>query len=581
MKKLFTVLLTITILLTTTIVTSTNIVSEAEAAKGQGVSTSKYGSQTKYEVCGDRLCSEIPGGRQAYEEQKSASSPTVTQKRMSGETCNCAGDCTCGADGVCTCTGEAGTCVCGPSCTCGADMYGAHGTCTCGQMPHGKHVGHGMETKSGTMTSDKDPGRGHDSHQLAVLLPPSNDLYKGMMTYSASENIQLVVLHGPLAAGEDKGQPTWTPDGETTFAMTLVDPKNNAGSWMFTGNALAVHTKNLTPFTVSYSVHYAKISNNFGMSGACYCPADCNCDEDGVCTCSGEPGACMCGPNCTCSADGTCQCSPGCSCDKDGNCTCPGNVEGMCMCGSNCNCGADGTCQCGMHGADGTCQCGMHGADGTCQCGMHGADGTCQCGMHGADGTCQCGMHGADGTCQCGMHGADGTCSCGHMSHGKSYGHSMKAVTGTMTSDKDPGRGHDSHQLALLLPPRDQEYSGLLTYSASENIQLVVLHGPLAAGEDKGQPTWTPDGETTFAMTLVDPKNNAGSWMFTGNALAVHTKNPTPFTVSYSIATMGGSDSMKDGTCQCLGNCTCDEDGMCNCIGVDGPCTCGPHCNCG
>ena len=115
MKKLFTVLLTITILLTTTIVTSSNLVSEVEAAKGQGVSTSKYGSQTKYEVCGDRLCSEIPGGRQAYEEQKSASSPTVTQKRMSGEICNCAGDCTCGADGVCTCTGEAGPCVCGLS----------------------------------------------------------------------------------------------------------------------------------------------------------------------------------------------------------------------------------------------------------------------------------------------------------------------------------------------------------------------------------------------------------------------------------------------------------------------------------
>ena len=69
--------------------------------------------------------------------------------------------------------------------------------------------------------------------------------------------------------------------------------------------------------------------------------------------------------------------------------------------------------------------------------------------------------------------------------------------------------------------------------------------------------------------------------MFTGNALAVHTKNPTPFTVSYSIVTMSGSDSMKDGTCQCLGDCTCNEDGICNCTGVDGPCMCDPHCNCG
>ena len=102
-----------------------DIIPDAEAIKAQGVSVSKYGSQTKNQVCGDRLCSEIPGGRHAYEEQDSEFSPTVTQKRMSGETCNCAGDCTCGIDGVCNCTGEGGPCVCGPSCTCGTSMYGS------------------------------------------------------------------------------------------------------------------------------------------------------------------------------------------------------------------------------------------------------------------------------------------------------------------------------------------------------------------------------------------------------------------------------------------------------------------------
>jgi len=69
--------------------------------------------------------------------------------------------------------------------------------------------------------------------------------------------------------------------------------------------------------------------------------------------------------------------------------------------------------------------------------------------------------------------------------------------------------------------------------------------------------------------------------MFTGNALAVHAMNSDPFTVSYSIATMDSSGTMKDGTCQCTGDCTCNEDGVCTCAGVDGPCMCGSHCNCG
>ena len=110
-----------------------------------------------------------------------------------------------------------------------------------------------------------------------------------------------------------------------------------------------------------------------------------------------------------------------------------------------------------------------------------------------------------------------------------------KTKTGTITSVQDPGVGHESHQLAIILPPSDKTYTGVLTYSASENIQLVALHGPLAPGEDKGQAIWTPDGKTKFALTFIDPANSAGSWIFTGNALAVHTKKTEPFTVSYSV----------------------------------------------
>ena len=114
--------------------------------------------------------------------------------------------------------------------------------------------------------------------------------------------------------------------------------------------------------------------------------------------------------------------------------------------------------------------------------------------------------------------------------------HVYKAITGTMQSKQDPGVGHEQHQLAMILPPSKVMYKGQLTYSASEPIQLVALHGPLGPGEDKGQPTWTPDGKTKYALTFIDPKTNMGTWDFTGNAIGIHTKNPTEFTVSYSVA---------------------------------------------
>jgi len=121
--------------------------------------------------------------------------------------------------------------------------------------------------KSGTMESMVDPGLGHEYHQLAIILPPSEDVYSGILTYSASEPIQLVSLHGPLAEGEDKGQAIWTPDGETKFALTFVDNKASMGSWKFSGNALAVHTMKTDPFTVSYSVAaMQKDSSETGIS---------------------------------------------------------------------------------------------------------------------------------------------------------------------------------------------------------------------------------------------------------------------------------------------------------------------------
>jgi len=237
---------------------------------------------------------------------------------------------------------------------------------------------HGL-TASATITSQDDPGMGHGDHEIAVILPPSDKMYIGKITFSASEPVQYVTIIGPLGPGEDAGQPTWElPDG-TKYALVLVDNGLKSGGWYFAGNALALHTMNSEPFTATYSVAYSEL----------------------------EPGVY----------------------DK-------GTVD-----------------------------------------------------------------------------------------------------IGTVQSMIDPGMGHESHSLAILLPPREIPYQGgVVSYSATENLQLVALHGPLGPGEDKGQATWTADGENVYALTLIEDVGKMGVWTtFSGNALAFHTMNPDGFTVSYAL----------------------------------------------
>ena len=105
-----------------------------------------------------------------------------------------------------------------------------------------------------TLTSMQDPGQGHESHQLAIILSPNKGaIYDGSITYTANEPVQIVVLH-EIDKEDAKGQPTWTVDGDTVFGLTLVDPGTNAGSYEFTGAALALHTKNTNKFTTTVSV---------------------------------------------------------------------------------------------------------------------------------------------------------------------------------------------------------------------------------------------------------------------------------------------------------------------------------------
>ena len=119
---------------------------------------------------------------------------------------------------------------------------------------------------------------------------------------------------------------------------------------------------------------------------------------------------------------------------------------------------------------------------------------------------------------------------------------------GTVASGQDPLPGHESHEIAFVLPPRNDGavYSGVLTYTASKPVEVVVLHKydpqnstdvPEAYGTELTS-TLPGDGGNV-AITLFRPSYEAGinsaSVPFTGNALALHMLEDDPFTATYTV----------------------------------------------
>jgi hypothetical protein len=118
----------------------------------------------------------------------------------------------------------------------------------------------------------------------------------------------------------------------------------------------------------------------------------------------------------------------------------------------------------------------------------------------------------------------------------------------TVASGQDPLPGHESHELAFVLPPRSDGavYSGVLTYTASKPVEVVVLHNydpqnTTAVPEEYGTELTSPlpGGGGNIAITLFQPPYEAGinsaSVPFTGNGLALHTLEDDPFTATYTV----------------------------------------------
>ena len=216
-KTILLAIFTVAVLLTGTIAGPLGLIESADALKSKGTSASAINSK---KVCGDRLCSEP--APEVKTEAKKKEEVKTEKKAESAEK----------AKEVPKKDAKAET------------MEKAKEVSTL-KVP---------KTVTGVITSVQDPGQGHEGHQLAIILPPSENTYRGHVTYSASENVQLVALHGPLKAGMAKGQPTWTMDGMTKYGFTFIKADKTSGTWEFSGNGIAFHSMNKNPFTVSYTV---------------------------------------------------------------------------------------------------------------------------------------------------------------------------------------------------------------------------------------------------------------------------------------------------------------------------------------
>jgi hypothetical protein len=123
---------------------------------------------------------------------------------------------------------------------------------------------------------------------------------------------------------------------------------------------------------------------------------------------------------------------------------------------------------------------------------------------------------------------------------------------GMVSSDVDPLAGHEGHQAAVILPPRNDSavYSGTLTFTASKPVQVAVINMynidnataaqiPDKFGQLLNAPApWNTSVTVTPLMMNVeylDSPTMSKTVPFVGNLVALHTMNGEPFIANYAV----------------------------------------------
>ena len=126
---------------------------------------------------------------------------------------------------------------------------------------------------------------------------------------------------------------------------------------------------------------------------------------------------------------------------------------------------------------------------------------------------------------------------------------------GMATSSPDPLPGHESHQSITILRLRGDNavYSGRLTFTTTQPVEVQILHRDMTANSTAGLPVipdefgklamiQLPDDNGRVTITNVVPKFTEGatgttfaaSVPFSGNAVALHNLEGKPFAATYT-----------------------------------------------
>jgi hypothetical protein len=126
---------------------------------------------------------------------------------------------------------------------------------------------------------------------------------------------------------------------------------------------------------------------------------------------------------------------------------------------------------------------------------------------------------------------------------------------GTVTSEPNPLPGLEEGQRASILPLRQDGsiYTGVLTFTATEAVEVVVLNMQTLNETEEAILNGTEDGElgtlitsqidnqTSIALNIITPPYGdtpipSASIPFAGNALWLHSLEGTPFAASYAVS---------------------------------------------
>ena len=164
--------------------------------------------------------------------------------------------------------------------------------------------GGGRTVQIGTVTSSPVPIPGFEGEQRATILPltPDGTIYSGVLTYTASEPVNVVVLHlqdlnaterAILNATGDDAElgPLLTAalDNQTSLALTVITPDYGdaiapSASIPFAGNAVWLHLAEDTPFAATYAVsaqtQQAETMNNISNLTATAAADEAAADEE-------------------------------------------------------------------------------------------------------------------------------------------------------------------------------------------------------------------------------------------------------------------------------------------------------------